>query len=472
MTPAYCDVYCTLSIGSLIISSPIITSIPQFFLLPRQAVKKSKQFEIQKIVRRLKQASSDAPTKDATNISKLESVLVSLRAADIDRLANLAAASVGYCLDGITTPAAVVVDNIELLDRKILSANCVSEQLDVMVKALKAIKAKAERQQQRNEGEQADVDEKKKEKALVGSGDSDEESLESSEEENEIEPDEDALQAIEKILALKQIGGHRGGSTGDEGQEEVREEQERKVSSEDDSGVIENLSEQEEDLLLDTDFIANTEDEEEERDGVYKKKSGGGSDSNKKVKSKAKPKKPKNRLGQRARRQLAGQQQPLKGGTKPAPYRQGQVDGGRSIPYRDDGRGAGRGFREIREDTSRKTSAKAAAEDEGPLHPSWAARRQEKQKLSIVNAAGVPLSNKKIVFDNDGSEKVIAPKPSLNSSRPPRPANAVPANYYHKKGSQEESEGPLHPSWELKKELANAQKHIQPPQGKKIVFDD
>jgi len=399
-------------------------------------------------------------------------VLVSLRAADIDRLANLAAASVGYCPNGTPSPpAAVVLDNIELLDRKILSANCVSEQLDVMVKALKAIKTKAERQQQRIKGEHAEEEEDgkivRKEKALVGSSDldADEERLESSEEESEIEPDEHALQAIEKLLAVKQNGFRGQGSDGDSGGEE--EERNSEVSSEDDSGLIENLSEQEEDMLMDTDFISNTDEEDE---GDYKK-SGPGSKSNTKVKAKAKPKKPKNRLGQRARKQLAGQQQQLYGGRKPAPYRKGQGDAGKDKLFRDDGSGASRGFRETKEYTSRKRPAEKEAQDEGPLHPSWAARRQEKQKLSIVSV-GVPLSNKKVVFDDDGSKKVIAPKPSSNYSKPPLSAHVVSNNYYPKRGSQSEGEGPLHPSWELKKELANAQKHIQPPQGKKIVFND
>jgi hypothetical protein len=470
VTLAYSDAYPILNIGSYNVSWPILTSYSTIFLFRRQAVKKSKQFEIQKVVRRLKQASSDATTRDETHISKLESVLVSLRAADIDRLANLAAASVGSCPNGTPTPpAAVVVDGIELLDRKILSANCVSEQLNVMVKAMTAIKTKAERQQQRIKGEQAeeekdDDDEniKRKEKASMGSGDSDEERSKSSEGESEMEPDEDALQAIEKLLAVKQTGGHGGGSDGESSKERNSE-----VSSEEDSGVIENVSELEEDMLMDSDFISTTEEEnEEEHKGDYMK-SGRGSDSNGKVESKTKAKKPKNRLGQRARRQLAGQQQPLYGGRKPAQYRKGQGEGGKSKLFRDDGSGAGGGLRERKEDTSRKRPA----EDEGPLHPSWAARRQEKQKVSIVSA-GVSLSNKKIVFDDDGSKKVIATKPSSSSFRAPRSAKVDSTNSYHKKDSKMEGEEALHPSWELKKKLANAQKHIQPPRGKKIIFDD
>ena len=37
---------------------------------------------------------------------------------------------------------------------------------------------------------------------------------------------------------------------------------------------------------------------------------------------------------------------------------------------------------------------------------------------------------------------------------------------------EKKEEGGLHISWELKKQQKEAQKHIQPAQGKKIVFDD
>ncbi len=421
-------------------------------------MKKSKQFEIQKLVRRLKKASTETSSKDAANISKLESVLTSLRAADIDRLANLAAASVGYNPDGTAVEVdAAAVDDVELLDRKILSANCVTDQLGVMIKALKAIKTKAERQNGKQKESAPAAEEAEKintRRKAVGSGSDDVDEENASEEESEIEPDEDALQAIEKLLALKQKSGQRGGA-GDGGDRGNSDE----GSSDDDSGVIENVSEQEEDMLVDTEFNSNTEDEEDQLNkGDYKNnKNGGGGSGEVKKKVKAKPKKSKNRLGQRARRQLAGYQPP-------------QMHGG--VRKREDACDGGGRERERREDSNRKKEEV----DEGPLHPSWAARRQEKQKLSIVNTAA-PSSNKKIVFNEDGGKKIIAPpsKPSAPSNpRHQLRSTGPPASKYQNKGNQEESEGPLHPSWELKKKLAKAQKQLlkNPSQGTKIVFDD
>ena len=142
------------------------------------------------------------------------------------------------------------------------------------------------------------------------------------------------------------------------------------------------------------------------------------------------PLKPKNRLGQRARRRMAARlhgsaakhlqddlQQPSRWAKGPAP-------------------------------TQQPSSPKAAAT--AALHPSWAAKQAQKHKLQISIAS---QATHKITFDDD-SQPQQQPVIRSTSNKPTLSR-------------------PLHPSWEAKKRLQQERKQLlQPGTGSRITFDD
>ena len=415
-----------------------------------QAVKKAKQFEIQKVVRRLKQAKESA--QDASAITKLEASLASLRAADIERLANIAAASV----DLVTAPAAAGGGEKgdvaqQLLDKRILNAKCVVDQLEAMVVALKSVREKAERYQPKTAAAERaaavpsspaggdtddDADELPTGRVTEDEEYESEEEEEEEEEEDgdEKEPDEEAVKALAKLVAAANRNTRTKGS--------VRDGSE---SSEEDSGVIGDYSDEDEDDEGDHDDVEvnSGNDGDELMVDDYDSMTGSDSDGSpkpgkigaqeeeeqqqqqKKEQKTAKkvPKKPKNRLGQRARRMLAE-----------------QTHGNRAVHLNEKQE---RKEKKVEKRRGGKEERRGGGEEEEVLHPSWAARRKEKERLSIsaVNPIG-----RKTVFDDGATVK-----------SPPPSSGAVEK---------------LHPSWQLKKQQAEAQRLMQPSQGKKTVFED
>lgn len=402
--------------GVLNFLGSICLTLPCSFIFP-QAVKKAKQFEVQKAVRRLKQAKDTA--QNEKEISKLEAVLTSIKTANIEALSDKAAASVGLSARGHDEPADPKngeIDTVQIAERRILSARCVVDQLNANVAAIDALRSKAAKQQQPNTVDAGTTTE------LLPSANSEEEVLDSeapkSEEESEKEPDEEALNALAKLMSRKNAKGASDDSaTGED--------------SDEDSGVIEDLSEGSISTSLGEEGNGSDSDADVVPAAAPAAARAMPSRHDKAAKVVKKPKKPKNRLGQRARRQLAEQAHGRHAVHLHEPEKR----------KREDGRGE-----------ERKVKHAISGDDAEVLHPSWAARRQEKQKLSI---SAVPAAGKKIVFD-DGSGMAAA---------------AAPAAVQHRK-YESEKEGPLHPSWVFKKKQAEAQRHIQPAQGKKIVFDD
>ena len=100
-------------------------------------MKKAKQFEVQKAVRRLKQAKESS--QDEKEISKLESLLSSIKAANIEALSDRAATSVGLSEgEVISETRSGSADPLQIAERRILSARCVVDQLTENVAAIDA----------------------------------------------------------------------------------------------------------------------------------------------------------------------------------------------------------------------------------------------------------------------------------------------------------------------------------------------
>lgn len=381
--------------------------------LLHKAVKKAKQFEVQKAVRRLKQAKDVA--QNEKEISKLEALLSSIKAANIEALADKAATSVGLIAGGqddeAAAPNAGESDTIQVAERRILSARCVVDQLNANIAAIETLRSKAAKQQK-------SIPEQETEPEPLPSTKDEEEPLDSekeapeSEEESEKEPDEEALNALAKLAAGKNAKGAAPDATAGE-------------DSDEDSGIIEDLSEGSISLSLSLGEEISGSDSESPTAPAAR---GVPPRHEKPGKGAKKPKKPKNRLGQRARRQLAE-----------------QAHGRHAVHLHEPEKRK----REDWKEGSERNAKQAKGGEAEILHPSWAARRQQKEKLSI---SAVPAAGKKIIFD-DGSGVATAAAQQRKSIVP-------------------DKEGPLHPSWVLKKKQAEAQRHIQPAQGKKIVFDD
>lgn len=187
--------------------------------------------------------------------------------------------------------------------------------------------------------------------------------------------------------------------------------------------------------------------------------------------------KPKNRLGQRARRLLAAQQ-----------YGQNA----RHLQLEREQQVEQQGAAALQPQQKQQQGSGAGGSAEA-LHPSWAAKQAQKQKLAISIFAG-PSAAKKVVFDDDGEAKRTGSssggQPANASRHPPAAGGSSSGLGASRKphasgdGSRgtaagkpaarpRRAEQPLHPSWEAKKRLQEQQKRmILPAQGKKIVFGE
>ena len=94
---------------------------------------------------------------------------------------------------------------------------------------------------------------------------------------------------------------------------------------------------------------------------------------------------------------------------------------------------------------------------EEKIHPSWAAKRNQQQKIAISTAIGT-VSNKKIKFDDFGSNNVESSQKQSKS-----------AETRHESSFSEPAEKNMHPSWAAKKSSKQGIQHFQ---GKKVVFGD
>jgi hypothetical protein len=377
--------------------------------LIHKAIKKAKQFEIRKIVRRLKQANN---SKGDDPVAKLETQLGAARAADVEDLAQYALKRVEDALQ--CTPSEHSKNPHEesmqvLVNRRILTAKCVEDEIQNTVQTLQNLREKAEKSQKLvNSSLQPNV--AASQGTSAGSDD------------QNSEPDDEAKEALAKLLR------HKGADA-----------PENNGSSGLTSGTSSASSLDEDDLLVDAgqylngnldgvewhndnDASQGREEFSRQASGDLKQKDDSrekGTDMNETSKLKrqktAKPQKSKNRLGQRARRRLAEQEHGMKAAHLPASVQEKRP----------------------------RNQVKNPSEE--ILHPSWAARRQQKANQSLPISAPA-AATKKVAVGNVGIEK------GFSSSGP--------------------QFGKLHPSWELKRKQAEAQRHLQPPQGKKIVFGD
>lgn len=112
-----------------------------------------------------------------------------------------------------------------------------------------------------------------------------------------------------------------------------------------------------------------------------------------------------------------------------------------------------------------------ADDSSGDIHPSWAARRQQKVKAISLG----PPRGKKVVFDDD--EGVTAHEVPVGS-REENPGRSPALQKSKSRGitgglhagiNRAAAFSDLHPSWAAKKKLAMV---IAEPQGKKIMFED
>jgi hypothetical protein len=94
---------------------------------------------------------------------------------------------------------------------------------------------------------------------------------------------------------------------------------------------------------------------------------------------------------------------------------------------------------------------------EEKIHPSWAAKRNQQQKIAISTAIGT-VPNKKIKFDDFGSNNVESSQKQSKS-----------AETRHESSFSEPAEKNMHPSWAAKKSSKQGIQHFQ---GKKVVFGD
>ena len=94
---------------------------------------------------------------------------------------------------------------------------------------------------------------------------------------------------------------------------------------------------------------------------------------------------------------------------------------------------------------------------EEKIHPSWAAKRNQQQKIAISTSIGT-VSNKKIKFDDFGSNNVESSQKQSKS-----------AEIRHESSFSEPAEKNMHPSWAAKKSSKQGIQHFQ---GKKVVFGD
>lgn len=331
-------------------------------LLGLKAVKKAKQFELQKVVRQIKRAKAEDPA----HLDKLEQLLAELRTAKVDELVKIAAASVGIVEEeNQATAERCDPSRYPAITRRILGAKCVTQHLYDMERVVESIKAAVAVEDPTADPE-VDLDDNKKDH--TGQNPSDQEV--------EHELDKDADQALAKLLATKRI---RSSPSGED------------AESPDDS----------DDMLLDdihdgktlNNQIAGQKSDSEDEENPGRR----ANDSNHQRKA-IKKKKPKNRLGQRARRRLAGWDLHVdfRKGRPPQAGRKGdEVDNGKS-PLRKKTQVSSA------KDGSLTERRKAAVSNDrdgskligsAPLHPSWELKKKQAKTLR-------PFLGKKVVFDD------------------------------------------------------------------------
>lgn len=386
-----------------------------------QAIKKAKQFEIRKVVRRLKQAKENSDAAE----TKLEAYLVATRSADVDALVKEAAkplyallpsSAAGVAGGGEGTARGTEGSVEATLQRHILGAKCVTDELKATTTYIEELQKKAAKQAPK--AELADAERERGPSSGEGTA---------SPEGSDSEPDEIAQGALAKLLQQRsQKNSASSGPSSDADSGLIDEG--HAMSSDNDAGDGDS-SGGEENSSQDERYGLGSNGNVKQRPSVETK---GGQQQKEKLKKVKKPPKPKNRLGQRARRKLALQTF---------------------------GEGAAHLAKESRVDKELKTkrpSESAGKDGEEALHPSWAARRQQVPKLSIP-----PFQKqlaKKTTVGDSGTAKV---KRSGGGSSGNAAAEAAHA-----------STAAIHPSWELKKKLAAQQRLLQPSEGTKVVFDD
>ena len=100
------------------------------------------------------------------------------------------------------------------------------------------------------------------------------------------------------------------------------------------------------------------------------------------------------------------------------------------------------------------------------LHPSWAAKQQQKQLLLSAAPAG-----SKIVFNDNGQSEALRLQ---SAAAQPAPSVKRPHSSSHSLPTTDESRS-LHPSWAAKRAAAAAAqqaKSMAPQRAQKVVFDD
>lgn len=444
--------------------------------LVKKELKKARDFEVRKLLRRLKQlegntaaaaVGSECPAAAAV---KLQAQLAAARGADLDRLTAAAAPFLVQQQRGGQAAAAAAAAGVEAaaeveaaeaagaasaqaelqpVERRICAARCVATCVAAARAALEALEQKAARAAQRQEEAQVQAQvagqlreeraaKKRKASRAAEGGGAVSAGGGSGEEDGEQEPrqlDATASDALQKLLVARPGQGAVAAVGGAESDSEA------------DSGLFRSGSEDAA-LLADSDDVEDEVQAEQQRQQLAGSARKGGQQQ--KAQQKQQPKKKGNRLGQRARRRLAEQQtwaaarvqrnghgRPLPGsaGAAPPPKPAQQL----------------KQQQRERPEKQHKANSAAGGDDVAGLHPSWAAHK--KQRLSISSAA--PTGHK-VVFDDDG--------------RPADGIRPVAATAGGKPSSSDKTGASLHPSWAAKQRQQQAL--ILPPQGRKIVFDE
>ncbi|BDA41251.1 hypothetical protein COCOBI_02-0310 [Coccomyxa sp. Obi] len=346
-----------------------------------KAVKKAREFEIRKVSRRLKQAL-DSQAKDGTPNSsqtaaaqKLQNQLDAVKSLGLDDLAKQAVNTVVQNGEHISAqqpeqPPRQESQEAALVRARILSAKCVQETLEVARQALARVEAAAAK-------------------------------LPSTDVQLTVEPEEAAL-AMPSGSGSSDAGvrntAHASASSGDEASDGRPEDAYEAPSSSADE------------LSVDAEELAVKRRKLLGMDGEGAQKAIG----QKKKPEPPPPKKKKNRLGQRARKLLAGT--PQHGAARLKNSRPGQVMRLSGQPVGQMGRPAARtgplkqartaaskpgGLASLREEPStRSLNTKPGQAKEGEhkqLHPSWAAKKALAEKGGLM----AHPQGTKVIFDGD-----------------------------------------------------------------------
>ncbi|KAL4858695.1 hypothetical protein ACK3TF_001098 [Chlorella vulgaris] len=506
----------------------------------KKDIKKAKEFEVRKILRRIKQAKAEPNGKAgaAAGLDKLEAQLAAAKAADVEQLAAQAARSCPVLMptlqgSGQGQMAAAHQDEQpepsaaaeappcspqsvqQVVHARILGAKAVKDRLaEVQLEMQRVGEAASKRETAAaartappaaatdaggEAGEQAVAAGSKKRKerpAKLGTG------VAGSGEEQEVQQqvakrhrqqqqaegaggDDVASGALAKLLGASMGRGPPAAAPGAAAAAAGGSD-----DSDDDSGIFQSASDDEQLLLsggssdaeeggrlpsgaggsdVDSDDAAAVQHRQQqqaaagvpgrERSGQQQAKRGGDQppqqqQQQQQQKKKKEAPKSKNRLGQRARRLMAAMQY---GRTakhlQESPQQQGQD---RPIP--------GQAALQVQR---KPPPQQPASKDMASLHPSWAAKQAQKQKLQISIAGGSSPA-KKIVFGDDGSQQH---KPSARGGT--RPHQELSGGGAQAIKPVAATTGKLHPSWEAKKRQQEQQKKMMlPAAGTKIVFGD